>query len=126
MSKQISALMFSSDEGLWERYCEILEPENYLLLLLPAEKIEESKQAISEQELIILDAPVDEEERIRAIRAIRKILGDDKCLFVVSNLIGEGIVKAMDAGADDYRCRLESKKVLVILINNLVKRYRLS
>jgi DNA-binding response OmpR family regulator len=126
MSKQISALMLSSDEGLWERYCKILEQKNYVILLLSAKQIERCKQAIREQDLIILDIPDDKKEWIEIVKTIRKILGEKKPLLVVSNLEGERVTKILNAGASDYMRRLENEEPFVAGVTNLMKRYQLN
>ena len=126
MSKQISALMLSSDEGLWERYYKILERKNYVILLLPAKQIERCKQAIREQDLIILDISDDKKEWIGIVKTIRKILGEKKPLLVVSNPEGERVAKILNAGASDYMRRLENEEAFVAGVTNLMKRYQLN
>ena len=125
MSEHIFALMFSSDEGLWKRYCKMLRQENYTILLASTEHIQSYKQAINEQELIILDISDDKEEWIEIVKTIRKILGEKKPLLAVSNLEGKRVAEILNAGASDYLSRLENEKPFVAGVTNLIKRYRL-
>ena len=124
MSKQISALMLSSDEGLWQMYYKILGPKNYLILLSSVKHVEQSKKAISEQELIILDIPNDKKEWIKTIKAVRSILGRQKPLLVISNIEGKSVAKVLNAGATDYMGRLENEEIIVAIVTNLTNRYR--
>ncbi len=124
MSKLIFALMFSSNEKLWEKYQKILGSK-YLVMLLPIEVIEQSKQAIREKELIILDIPSDKEKWIKNIRAAREILGKRKPLLVISSLPRNRVSKILNAGADECLEKLESPKAVAAVVSNLIDRYRL-
>ena len=124
MSSQVFAMMLSSDKELWRKCQDVLGP-NYLIMLLPAENIEQSKQAICEQELVILDVFSDEEKWIKKIRAVRKILGKGKAFFVFANLPRDRKHKIINAGADECFSRLDSPQLVVSFVSNLIKRYRL-
>lgn len=125
MSDQISTAMLSSNVELWQKYQDMLGP-GYLIVLLPIEYIEQSKQAISEKELIIMDIPSDETKWINKVRAVREILGKGKALFVHANLPRDRKIKVINAGANEcFSTFDDSSQFVVQFVSNLIERHRL-